>query len=170
MSIAQGMLPELQHELATTRKFLERIPEAQAGWTPHPKSMTLGALAVHIAEMAGWAAPTLQYPEFDLHPAGGEAYQSPPFTTTAALVAMFDAAVPQALAALAATSDEAMMQPWALKRAGTVLMQMPRAVVLRSMILNHIVHHRAQLGLYLRMLDVPVPAAYGNTADDRGHA
>ena len=141
MSIAQALLPEFDHEAAVTRTVLERVPEAQAGWKPHVRSMTLGELAMHLASIPAWGVLTLREPFFDLSPPG-----APPYT-------------PPAWQSLA--------QPWTLKKGGVKVFTAPRGSVLRSFVLNHSVHHRAQLGLYLRMLDVPVPAMYGPTADTR---
>lgn len=168
MPMRDMLLPEYDQEIATTRRYLERVPADRADWRPHPKSMPLGQLAAHLAEVPGWVFPTMTQPSLDIAPPGGEPYQTAPFTGTDALVAGFDAAAAGARGVLAQLEDAALMEPWSLLRGGQVVMTMPRAAVLRGFILSHLVHHRAQLGVYLRLLDVPVPAAYGNSADDLG--
>ena len=167
MSMSQMLLPEIDHETAKTRKFLERLPEDKFGWQPHPKSMTLGRLATHIAEMYGWGADTMVTPEFDIAPVGGEAYKSPNFTERAEVLAMFEENAKRFRNAVEGASDAAWGETWALKAGGQTLFAMPRAAVIRDMILNHVIHHRAQLGLYFRLNDVAVPAAYGPSADEQ---
>lgn len=165
MTIAQGFLSEFDNELRTTRSLLAIVPEAQKDWTPHPKSMTLGQLARHIVDMMGWIGPTMRTDTFDMAPPGGTAWVPPPFTTTAQLVEDFDAAAAAAREGIAATSDAAMHASWSLLRGGQTVMAMPRIAALRGMLLNHSIHHRGQLSVYLRMLDVPLPSIYGPTAD-----
>ena len=167
MSIAQTLLPEFDHEAAVTRTVLERVPEAHADWRPHPKSMALGQLAIHIAAIPGWGIVTLRDRELDLAPPGGGPRPAQ-WESLAATLALFDAQIARARAALVATTDLELAQPWTLKKAGEKVFTAPRASVLRSFVLNHAVHHRAQLGVYLRLLDVPVPAMYGPTADTEG--
>ncbi len=166
MSIAQSLLPEYDHEMATTRKHLERAPFADWAWKPHAKSMTLGGLASHLVEVPSWVAPTLTRTELDMNPPGGPAYASPTFGSVAALLAAFDANVQQGRAALAATSDADFMVPWSLKSGGQVLMTMPRIAVVRSFVMNHLIHHRGQFTVYLRLRDVPLPQTYGPSADE----
>jgi uncharacterized damage-inducible protein DinB len=165
MPIAQDLLPEFDHEAAVTRTVLERVPEARADWKPHPRSMSLGHLAVHLASIPNWAVLTLREKEFDLAPPGSGPYVPPAWESLAATLAAFDGAIVKARAALVATSDLEMSQPWTLKKGGQKIFTAPRGATLSSFVLNHSVHHRAQLGVYLRMLDVPVPAMYGPTAD-----
>ncbi|MBK7352150.1 MAG: DinB family protein [Gemmatimonadetes bacterium] len=165
MSIAQSLLPEYDHEMATTRTHLERAPFADWAWKPHAKSMTLGALASHLVEVPSWVPPTLTRTELDLNPPGGPAYTSPTFASVAALLAAFDANAKQGRAALAATSDADFMVPWSLKSGGQVLMTMPRIAVMRSFVMNHLIHHRGQFTVYLRLRDVPLPQTYGPSAD-----
>jgi len=167
MSLAQALLPEFDHEAAVTRTVLERVPEPRADWRPHPKSMTLGELAMHLASIPAWAVLTLREPFFDLSPPGAPPYSPPVWVSLAQTLAVFDERVVKARAALVATTDLELAQPWTLKKGGAKILTAPRASVLRSFVLNHGIHHRAQLGLYLRMLDVPVPAMYGPTADTR---
>jgi uncharacterized damage-inducible protein DinB len=165
MSLAQALLPEFDHEAAVTRTVLERVPEARADWKPHPKSMSLGQLAIHLASIPMWAVFTLRQPELDLAPPDGPAFPPPAWESLAATLAAYDEKVVKARAAIVATTDLEMSQPWTLKKGGAKIFTAPRAGVLRSFVLNHSVHHRAQLGVYLRLLDVPVPAMYGPTAD-----
>lgn len=165
MSIADTLLPELEHEAKTTRALLAAIPEGEAGWQPHPKSMSLGRLATHMRDLAGWLELIATTSEFDMNPPGGERWESPPFTTTADLLAQFDAATERGRAAIAATTDEAMMVPWSLKAGGQALFTLPRIAVLRTWTLNHMIHHRGQMSVYLRLHDVPLPSIYGPTAD-----
>jgi len=161
--IAQNLLSEFEHELATTRRVLERVPDGQDEFKPHAKSMSLRTLAVHVAEMVKWMTVTALQPELDF--AAG--YQKPPeITTNAQLLAYFDANAAEAKAALAATSDEAMLTPWTLRNGDQIYFTQPKVGVIRGMVMNHIVHHRGQLSVYLRMLDVPIPAMYGPSADE----
>jgi uncharacterized damage-inducible protein DinB len=165
MAIADSLLPEFDHEVATTRSLLERIPEAQATWKPHEKSMTLGELSSHIANVPGWVISTMTATELDLNPPGGPAFVSPTFDGTEALVKTFDENVKSARAAIASASDGDMFVDWSLKSNGETLLCMPRVAVLRSFIMNHLIHHRGQLSVYLRLQDVPLPSIYGPTAD-----
>ena len=166
MKICDAILPEFDHEMATTRKCLERIPDDKFGYKPHPKSFDMGALAVHIANMLDWGVMTMQSDSFDFAPVGGEPYVPPVAKTNAELLAMFDKGAAAFRAALAAAEDDAMMKPWSLQGGGVTLFTMPKVAVLRGMIFNHIVHHRGQLSVYLRMCDIPVPAIYGPSADE----
>jgi uncharacterized damage-inducible protein DinB len=166
MSINQALLPEYDHEMANTRKTLERVPENKFDWKPHTKSMAMGPLAIHIASMPQWAGMTLATPQFDVRPEGGQPSQQPVVKTRAELLSLFDKNSAEARAAIAAASDESLMTPWSLLSAGKTIFTMPRVAVLRSMIMNHMIHHRAQLGVYLRLNDVPVPATYGPSADE----
>ena len=165
MSIAQSLLPEFDHEMATTRSLLERVPEASAAWKPHPKSTSLGDLAAHVVSLSGWASAILTLPELDLNPPGGPGFTPPTFGTTEALLRQFDENVRGARATIAATSDQDMMVSWSLKNAGHAIFSMPRIAVFRSFMMNHVIHHRGQLSVYLRLNDVPLPSIYGPTAD-----
>lgn len=168
MSIAESVLPEFDHEMASTRKMLERVPEAVADWKPHPKSMTLGNLAAHIATMPMWGVMTMDRTRLDLNPPGGEPFKLPPYTSQAANLATFDAGVAACRAALAAGSDADYLVDWSLLSGGQVLMTMPRVVCIRTFVLNHVIHHRGQLSVYLRLQDVALPGIYGPSADDPG--
>lgn len=165
MSIAESILPEFDHETATTRTLLERVPEHKADWKPHAKSMSLGQLAMHIATIPAWSPVTLRQNDFDTNPPGGQKYIPPVFESTAQMLRTYDEGVGAARAMLAATSDAEFMMLWTLKNGGKSVFSMPRAGVFRSFILNHAVHHRGQLTVYLRLCDVPLPNIYGPTAD-----
>jgi uncharacterized damage-inducible protein DinB len=155
-------LPEFEHEFSETRRALERVPEEKFDWKPHDKSFSLHDLAAHLAEVPKWTSVTLNMDVFDLD----EPYERVVPETKAEILAHFDEAVAEAKEILEGTSGETLMQTWTMKQNGEVALAMPKAAVLRSFILNHNVHHRAQLGLYLRMLDVPVPGHYGPSADE----
>ena len=159
------LFADFDPEMATTRALLERVPEDRAGWAPHPKSTTLGGLAAHIPALVGLVATSLSTEEVDMNPPGGSGYTPPGFTSTADLLATFDAKVAQARAALDAVSDEELAVPWSLKAGGHTIFTLPRAAVIRSMVISHVVHHRGQLSVYLRLNDVPLPSIYGPTAD-----
>ncbi len=165
MSIAQSLLPEFDHEFATLRKTLERVPDGHWDYTPHAKSMNLGRLAGHLAELGSWVNATVEQDELDF---AKQAYQPFVPTSTADLVAKLDAVVAAARPALAATSDADMMKPWSLRQGPQVFFTMPKVAVLRTFVMNHMIHHRAQLGVYLRLNDVPVPSTYGPSADEQG--
>ncbi len=165
MPIAQTLLPEFEQEMATTRNLLACVPADRAGWRPHPRSTSLGDLAAHIASLAGLAVPTVRQAELDMNPPGGNGFTPPVFTTTEALLATFDANVAASRAAIANASDEELKVEWSLKGGGQTFFTMPRAAVLRGMLMNHIIHHRGQLSVYLRLNDVPLPSIYGPTAD-----
>ena len=163
MSIGTEYLREFDDEMKTTRKVLERVPGEKADWKPHAKSFSMAHLAQLVSRKPGWIANTLRYPSLDLGPR--ESYYSN--ETTAALLADFDKNVAQAREALNAAPDSAWKEEWQLKRGEQVFWTAPRSVVVRTHI-NHLVHHRAQLGVYLRLNDIPVPPCYGPTADERG--
>lgn len=166
MAIKESILPELDHEMATTRKLLERIPEDRAAWKPHAKSMSLGHLGVHLSQLPLWGTITMRQTELDMSPPGGPAYKTPEFESTGALLAAFDEHVRQAREAVAAASDADFMVPWTLKNAGQAIFTMPRVACLRTFVVNHLIHHRGQLSVYLRLNDVPVPSIYGPSADE----
>ena len=165
MSIAQTLLPEFDREMANTRQMLALVPAADATWKPHPKSSSLGDLAAHIATLPLWGKFVLQQQELDLGSPANASIAQVPFTTVAELLDQFDRNVREARAALASLSDDAMGSPWTLKNRGATVFAMPRAGVLRGFILSHMIHHRGQLSVYLRLSDVPLPSLYGPTAD-----
>jgi uncharacterized damage-inducible protein DinB len=163
MPLADALLPEFDHEVATTRKVLERVPADKFAWKPHPKSFSLGDLAAHLTEIAMWGQMTLDRSEIDM--AGPSERKLP--ASTADLVSAFDTNAAATRASLTGKTDAELMAPWALKRGGTTIFSMPKAAVWRSFVMNHLVHHRAQLAVYLRMNDVPVPSIYGPSADEQ---
>ena len=161
MGIADALLPEFDHEMAVTRKLLERVPEDKFTWKPHAKSMSLVELATHVANLPSWGAVTLSQSEFDV-----AAHRNTAATSRADLLARFDANIAETRAALVGKIDPEMMASWTLKHNGQTLFTMPKATVWRSFMLNHLIHHRGQLSVYLRLNDVPVPAMYGPSADE----
>jgi len=166
MPIKDSLLPEFDQEMANTRKTLDRVPEDKFGWKPHPKSFTMGHLSTHIANMIGWTSDTMNKDSFDISPPGAPPYKEVPAATHAELMAKFDESVAGARAALAGASDETFLGNWSLKAAGNTLFTMPRIACIRSFVMNHVIHHRAQLGVYLRLNDIPVPSIYGPSADE----
>ena len=160
MSIGRSMLAEWDSEMATTRRVIERVPTEKGDWRPHPKSFPLGHLTQLVATMPGWFPRMIENDHLDLAAGGGYSFQ-----TTETLLAQFDELAQQGRAALEKVSDDDMAKPWSLKMGEQVLVTMPRGVVVRQT-LNHLVHHRGQLTVYLRLLDVPVPQVYGPTADE----
>jgi uncharacterized damage-inducible protein DinB len=161
--INAGFLGELQHEAATTRKLLERLPADKFGWKPHEKSMTTSRLATHVSEMFSWIAVTLTTPELDF--AGQEMKPFEP-TTTEELLENFDKNIAEATEALNNAKDEEFFENWTLKNGETEYFTMPKIAVLRSFCFNHIIHHRGQLSVYLRLNDIAVPEIYGPSADE----
>jgi len=166
MALRDALLPEWEHEMSTTRKTLERVPEDKVGWKPHNTSMPMGRLAGHITEMAGFAAQTFQSDSFDFAPPGGARMQPTTMTSRKQILELFDKNVASAKAALSKASDEDLYKTWTLLNGGKTFFAMPRIQVLRGMILNHIIHHRGQLCVYLRMNQVPVPSIYGPSGDE----
>ncbi|MFN7995797.1 MAG: DinB family protein [Bryobacteraceae bacterium] len=168
MSIREALLPEFDQEMANSRKVLERCPEDKFGWKPHPKSFALGSLATHLVNMCGWMVDTIEKDSFDVAPVGAPPYKEEPAGSRKELLEKFDKNVAAARTALSGASDETLMKTWSLLAGGQTLFSMPRIVCIRSFVLNHSIHHRAQLGVYLRLNDVPVPAIYGPSADEQG--
>lgn len=167
MTIGQSLLPEFDMETAKTRKTLERVPEDKYGWKPHEKSMTMGRLTGHLAELTSWVGETLAKDSIDVAPSGG----APPFQPYTAksrqeTLDFFDKNVAAARAAIAGADEAAWMKPWSLLRGGNVVFTMPKIAVLRGFIMNHTIHHRAQLGVYLRLNDIAVPSIYGPSNDE----
>jgi len=166
MSISQGLLPELELEITKTRKTLERVPMDDFDWKPHEKSFAIGALANHLARLLGWGAETMRTESLDYAPEGGEIAAPPVAGSSEELLSVFDEGASALRQAISEATDEAFMVPWTLLQGGEVLFTLPRVAVIRNMILNHMVHHRGQMTVYLRMNDVPVPALYGPSADE----
>lgn len=164
MPMIDAVLAEFQHEAATTRRLLERVPEQKFDWKPHEKSMTLGQLTHHIAEMPGWMAVVGHQDELDM---AQEQERPEPPTSTSQLLELYDQSVETFRQKAAGLSDGEMMKPWKLRSGEEIHFEIPRAAAVRTFILNHLVHHRGQLSVYLRLLEVPLPSIYGPTADDR---
>ncbi len=162
MTISEMMLPEFDQEMANTRKLLERVPEDKLAWKPHEKSMALGRLASHVAELPGWAVNTIRQDSLNI---------TPDFKPTVAssrkeLLEIFDKNAVEARQAIAGASDAHLQKIWSLQFDGKTVFSMPRAAVLRGPVMNHLIHHRAQLGVYFRLNNVPIPGMYGPSADD----
>ena len=167
MAISRSMLPEFDFEMANTRKTLERVPEDQFAWKPHNKSMSFGEIATHLANLPTWAVRSINHDSFDMAPPGAGPMRVPPIKTNAELLETFDKNVAEAREAISGASDDLLREPWSLLSGGNVVMKLPRVAVLRSFVLNHSIHHRGQLSVYLRLRDIPVPALYGPSADER---
>ena len=167
MSMAQTMLEHFSTVMAGTRIALERVPFEKAEWAPHEKSMTLGRLAGHIAEAPGWGVSILTTDELDMAPADGGGYTPPVFESLEDILAAFDKGVSAVEAALPGVSDEALAERWSLKSGGEEIMGGPRGAFFGNMVTNHVIHHRGQLTVYLRLCDVPVPGMYGPSADEQ---
>jgi uncharacterized damage-inducible protein DinB len=163
MAFRDALIPEFDHEVANTRKTLERVPEDKLSWKPHEKSMSLGHLARHVAEIPSWTGPTIEQDSLDL--AGYKPPAEP--KTRKEILDVFDKNVKAARASLEKLEDSALGKPWALKGGDQVYFSMPKGGVLRGFVFSHLIHHRAQLGVYLRLLDVPVPSIYGPSADEQ---
>ena len=160
MTIAETMLPEFDQEMKTTRKLIERVPTDKGTWKPHEKSFSVGHLAQLLSWMPGWITDTLTKDTLDI--AGGTGYS---YEATDTLLDLFDKNVREARAAIASMTDSDFDKPWTLKMGDKVLMTLPRGVATRNH-LSHLVHHRGQMSVYLRLLDIPVPSLYGPTADE----
>jgi uncharacterized damage-inducible protein DinB len=165
MPLKDALLPEYDHEFGTVRRLIERAPDAELAWKPHDKSMSLGRLATHLATLPQWSATILNQAAFDL------AAMDPDAATAAlgsrdAILKTFDANVSAARATLAEKTDAELLSPWTLKRDGEEIFTLPRVAAFRSFVLNHAIHHRGQLSVYLRLKDIPVPAIYGPSADE----
>lgn len=160
MSIADTILPEFDQEMATTRRVIERVPTEKGTWKPHPKSFSLGHLTQLVATMPGWLTNAVSETYLDLAGYPGYSYEK-----TEDLVRTFDKHVSEARKAIASAKDSDFQVSWSLKRGDQIFFSAPRAVIVRQTI-NHLVHHRGQLTVYLRLIDVPVPSIYGPTADE----
>jgi uncharacterized damage-inducible protein DinB len=164
MPIADSLLPEFDRETGITRRLLERVPDGQFAWKPHDKSMTLGRLAEHLAELPAWAKVSIVDSGIDMATPRPPDYVAP--ATRAAVLAMFDRNVSEARAALTGRTDAELMAPWTLKHQGKEVFTMPKAMVLRGFVMNHLIHHRGQMSVYLRLQNVAVPSMYGPSADE----
>ena len=166
MRIGQSLIPEFDAEMASTRRVLERLPDDKWNWRIHEKSNPIGWVANHLADLPGWVEITICHDALDVEPEPGQRYQSPTEPNRDAVLALFDANVAEARELLETVDDETLYGPWRLLRLGEELMSMPRLVCLRTWVLNHIIHHRAHLCVYLRVNDIPVPGLYGPSADE----
>jgi uncharacterized damage-inducible protein DinB len=167
MTLSEGLLPEFDQEMASTRKTLERVPDGRFGWKPHEKSMTLGRLASHVAESPGWAATTIETDSLDLASPGAPPFKPITADTRQEVLAIFEKNIAAARAAIAGASDDHLAKPWSLLMGGKTILTLPRMSVLRTFVMNHTIHHRAQLGVYLRLNNIPLPAIYGPSADEQ---
>jgi uncharacterized damage-inducible protein DinB len=163
MNLIDPILAELAHEGATTRRLLERLPQDRLGWQPHQKSMTLGRLATHIAEIPGWVGSIVEKDEFDI---GASGYVPPTLGSVAEIIALFDKSVAAATETLKRQGNDRLLAKWQLKKNGKLVVEMPRLGMIRSFLMNHLIHHRGQLSVYLRLQNVPLPSIYGPTADE----
>ncbi|MEO6315224.1 MAG: DinB family protein [Chitinophagaceae bacterium] len=164
MLLNHSLITELKHEAVNTRKMLENIPEAKFAWKPHEKSMTLGRLTAHIAQIPVWVNRSFEAGYFDFVTASPMPVA---YETTEALLQVFDDKQAAAIAALQQATDEALAVSFAVRRGSQLVFELPRQVLIRNFVLNHIVHHRGQLSVYLRLLNLPVPGMYGPSADER---
>ena len=162
MAINEAFLGELDYEATSTRKMLERIPADKFDWKPHEKSMTMGQLAIHVADMFTWYSATLETDEMDF----AKGYEQPKPENAEQLVALFDKNLAAAKESLKNASAENFGNSWRLRNGEQIFFEMPKTAVLRTFVVNHIVHHRGQLAVYLRLNDIPVPSVYGPSADE----
>lgn len=162
MSYSKTLLPEFEEEMKNTRRLLECVPDGKFAYQPHPKSMTLARLASHVAEMPSWTSFTLDQEVLDLQPD----FKPEIASSRAELLEKFDKGVAEARAKIAAATDDDWAKIWTFKYAGKTIMSMPRSAVMRSSIMNHLIHHRAQLGVFLRLNNVEIPGMYGPSADE----
>jgi uncharacterized damage-inducible protein DinB len=165
MAIKDALLPEYDHEMGSTRRLLERVPEADFSWKPHERSCTLGQLAGHLANIPNWIPYTCDYAIFDVTSIGDAARPKDP-VSVAELLATFDANVKKGRNKIDEQTDASLMGMWTFKQAEHEIFTMPKVSVLRSFIMNHTIHHRGQLTVYLRLRNVPLPAIYGPSADE----
>lgn len=166
MSISQTLLPEFDQEMTSTRKLLACVPDDKLDYKPHEKSMALGRLAGHVAELPSWASHTIALDELDITPKPGADFKAYAAPSREDLLNTFDKNVAEARKALEGASDEHLAKIWKLIFQGKSVIAMPRASVLRFVVMNHLIHHRAQLGVYLRLNDVAIPGMYGPSADE----
>jgi uncharacterized damage-inducible protein DinB len=162
MSISATLLPEFDMEMANTRRTLQRVPTDKFGWQPHAKSFTMGKLATHLATLPTWTGVTLATSGLDL----SLPFDQPKPATTEEVLEVFDKNVAEARAALAGAADDVFFQSWTLKNGEHVIFTLPKVAVLRGFVVNHMIHHRGQMTVYLRLNDIPVPSIYGPSADE----
>jgi uncharacterized damage-inducible protein DinB len=166
MSISASLLPEFDLEMANTRKALERTPDDKFDWKPHEKSSTMGWMANHLANIPTWTGFTINQDSLDLAPPDGGSFTWEGKASRQDILECFDKNVAAARDAIAGASDQELLKPWSLLKGGVTLMTLPKIAVLRSFVMNHIIHHRGQFTVYLRLNDIPVPSIYGPSADE----
>jgi len=164
MNISATILPEFDQEMKNTRRTLERVPTDKFDWQPHAKSFSMGKLATHLSNLPTWTGVTLHTSELDI----SQPFDQPKPATTEELLAVFDKNVAEARAHIAGAADDVFFQPWTLRSGDHVVFTLPKVAVLRSFVLSHIIHHRGQMTVYLRLNAIPVPSIYGPSADEGG--
>ena len=163
MNLVDPFIGELEYESKSTHKMLERLPVGSLGWSPHPKSMSLGRLAGHLCEIPAWLEPTINSEELDFAVQKYEPYIP---SSIEDLVQTFDSNIENGLRVLKDQTDEHLLKSWRLRMGEQIIFEMPRIAVLRGFVLKHLIHHRGQMSVYIRLLDIPVPAIYGPSADE----
>ena len=167
MKFGEMLLAEYDREMANTRKMLAQVPQEKFDWRPHQKSWTMGQLSTHIANLPHWAIFTIERDEFDMAPVNGNDEAVPPAKTVAEVLERFDKNILAARKTIATAENSTYLEFWTLLKGGNKVMSQPKIAVIRGFVMNHIIHHRAQLGVYLRLNDVAVPSVYGPTADGK---
>ncbi|PQO27370.1 damage-inducible protein DinB [Blastopirellula marina] len=167
MSLSQLLFADLEHEFAGTRKTLERVPDDKWDWKIHEKSLTIGSLATHLGRIPSWTMFTFDRESLDLNPADGPNFNPPTPSNCAENLKIFDENVAQAVATLQTVDDATLDQPWTLLSGGETIFTIPKRMVIRTWVINHLIHHRAILTVYFRMNDIPVPALYGPSGDEQ---
>ena len=166
MALCDALLPEFDHEMANTRKLLERVPEEKLDWQPHEKSYTMRGLVTHLSNLPRWTMVTIEQDSLDMDPEGGGGFHVEPVASVGAALETFDKNVAAARECIAGASDQTLFGEWELLARGESRFKMPRIAVLRGFVMSHMIHHRGQLTVYLRLNDVPLPGIYGPTADE----
>lgn len=167
MSISESILPEFEQEMSSTRKVLQRVPDDRLNWQAHEKSRSIGWVACHLAEIVGWVEGTLTQESWDIAPADGEPYQSPQLGSRQEILELFDANVAAARERITTTPDEEYGKPWSLLAGGETLMTLPKLGVIRRWVINHSIHHRGHLCVYLKLNNIAIPALYGPSSDEQ---
>jgi uncharacterized damage-inducible protein DinB len=167
MSLADALAAELKHEAGTTRRLIERVPDEKASWKPHAKSMSLGELAIHLANIESYGVAVATKPELNFAALQGSGITNAKWTSRDEALAQFDRNVEAALQAVSALPDPRLREPWTLRAGDHVVFTLPRVAAWRTFVMSHQIHHRGQLSVYLRLNDVPVPPIYGPSADEQ---
>jgi len=163
MSIKENLLKELQIEAKSTRKMLERIPDDKFNWKPHEKSMSMGALAAHIAENIGWISYIIDTDDYNFESSG---YKQPDVNSNKQLLELFEEGLKKAEESLKNSDDKRLLGNWIMRSNEKIFIDLPRKEVLRNFFFSHTAHHRGQLSVYMRLNDIPLPTVYGPTADE----